>query len=595
MNPALTLATLLIGQASASAVPRPLIVGIVRDQNGDPIGGARVESGSARTETAADGTFALEGDAGQSVRISCAYCRGTSLVAGSDPIVVIVRRYEAVAHDGPTEHDLSRLPTAHAETLISLRPFEIVNDSARVLPGTRVAERGDAYHGAPVSLDEVPQYDIAADLSPLLSAPAYGVRDLFFAPRGDAYRYGDQSGAGYIDVRSDDVSGARGIAGGDLAFAFSTEDGAFKYSGSTFSNDLERRRYAHAGTALALPRGSIDASFVAVSNTLAPAFGDYAQTSNIGAHLQYNDSAKPWYVTFSGARGSYSAVYSPALVDSDWTDLDIRAGAQRTTETTRSFIEAATRFSAGMYNSRRSISGTITTQDLAGGFAWNGSRFDGEVDAGVYAVRSSAFFSSDLYPAAQFIVPSVALRYHPNRAWRATIRTDSTYALASLLERLSIATDAVPVVREGGEQLDVTYGDDSRFTATATALRVRRTGVQRGELSGLGVSSAWQIAPQVSLRAWIYRVVPGIAFDARGFTFDSRIRTATAASAWLTYETPSDRRLDVFFRRSLQNWIPYEHVDATFSSPVSRSLRWFVSSEDRHHARYVDFGLQFDR
>ncbi|MBV9270411.1 MAG: carboxypeptidase regulatory-like domain-containing protein [Candidatus Eremiobacteraeota bacterium] len=595
MNGVLTLAAILVGQATVPSAPLPLIVGVVRDQNGDPISGANVQAGAEQTRTGDDGTFAIDGSPGQSVRITCAYCRAASLIAGGDPLVVIVRRYEAVSRDGPSPHDLARLPEAHAESLISLRPFQLVNDASRVLPGPRVADRGDAYHGAPVNLDEVPLYDIATDLSPLLSAPAYGVRDLFFAPRSDAYRNGDQSGAGYVDIRSDDYSGIRAVAGPDLALQFSGTNGGFDYSGSTYSNNLESRNYAHAATTLNVPQGHVDASFIVASNTLAPISGDYAQTSNIGAHLQYENTGTPLYATLSAAQGSYNAAYAPATVASDWSDVDLRVGVQRATPFTRSFLEAATRFSAGSYNSYDSIAGTLTTSDITGGYAWTGSRFDAEANAGVYSVRSSAFSGGDLYPANVFVLPSLGVTYRPNASWSASVHSGGTYALASLLERLNINIDTVPVVRESGDQLDVTYGDNARVTATVTALRVKRSGVQRGTLSGSGVSSSWQITPELALRSWIYRIVPGITFDARAFTFDAPMRTATAASTWLTYENGAQDRLDVFYRRSLMDWIPYEHVDATFSAPLTTSLRWFVSSEDRRRARYVNLGVQFDR
>lgn len=595
MNPAIALAALVLGQTGASPSPEPLIVGVVRDRLGEPIAGARVDGTHGLAYAQTDGTFALGGGPGDTVSISCAYCETVTVRAGDVPIVAIVRRYQGVAANGPTPEDIARLPIADSQNVLALQPYQVVDESARVLPGARVYDRGNGYHGAPVSFDDVPLYDIAADVSPFLAAPAYAARAFVVAPNLDAPEYGDEAIAGYLDVRtSAPARAARLVAGSDGALSYTAPLAGGQTSFAFLTDALERRSYVEAGGAHPAGAGVLRWNAIGTRSALSPSFGDYAETEATGVHAQYDDGQRPFFASASLVRGSYDAQYGPAPVVSEWSDADVHAGSRSGDATTSRYFDAGLRISSGMYASRRTIGAALTTGDVQGGFSHNGSRFDVQANAAAYLVRESRI-GPESYPPRRFILPSLRVTYRPANRWRIDASAVSGFAAASLLERLGIEEDGVPVERDAHRQLDLAYGDGRRLSVSATAIRGTFSGIRSGTIAGDGAAAALQIAPLISLRAWAYRVMPGIASDTRGFTFDPPMRRATTASAWLTYENEARTRVDLIFRRSLLDWQPYEHLDAFVSGPVAPSARWFVKSENRHRVRYVGAGLEIER
>jgi len=595
VNPVIALAALVLGQSGASPSPEPLIVGIVRDRMGEPVAGARVEGTHGLTYAQDDGTFAVSGGPGDTVSISCSYCETVTVRAGEVPVVAIVRRYQGVAANGPTAHDIARLPIADPQNVLALQPYQVVDESLRVLPGARVYDRGDGYHGAPASFDDVPLYDIAADVSPFLAAPAYAARAIVAAPNLDAPQYGDEALAGYLDVRtSAPARTARLVAGSDGAFSYAAPFAGAQASFAFLTDSLDRRSYVQAGGVHPAGAGVLRWNAIGTRSALSPSFGDYAETEATGVHAQYDDGERPFFASASLVRGSYDAQYGPAPVVSEWSDADVHAGSRSGDATTSRFFDAGLRVSSGMYASRRTIGAALTTADVQGGFSHAGSRFDVQLNAAAYLVRESRIYAES-YPPARFILPSLRVTYRPANRWRIDASAVSGFAAASLLERLGIAEDGVPVERDAHRQLDIAYGDDHSLSVSATAIRGTFSGIRRGTIAGDGAAVALQLSPLVSVRAWAYRVMPEIASDVRGFTFDPPMRRATTASAWLTYENEAETRVDVIFRRSLLDWVPYEHLDTFVSGPISPSARWFVKSENRHRTRYVGAGLEIER
>ena len=60
----------------------------------------------------------------------------------SEPVVAIVRRYQALSADAPSPHDLENLPYAHVESAIALRPFTLLAQSSAPYPGSSLSDRG---------------------------------------------------------------------------------------------------------------------------------------------------------------------------------------------------------------------------------------------------------------------------------------------------------------------------------------------------------------------------------------------------------------------------------------------------------------------
>ncbi|MDP9025619.1 MAG: carboxypeptidase-like regulatory domain-containing protein, partial [Candidatus Eremiobacteraeota bacterium] len=130
------LALVCSGNALAGA-PQPLTVGAVRDQAGDPVSGAEIRLFDASGKvlgsatSAPDGTFAAEVSAASRVRVTCDFCLPLDLVlAGDEPVVAIVHRFDALLHDVPSQADADALPYAHIESTISLAPFVVLADSS---------------------------------------------------------------------------------------------------------------------------------------------------------------------------------------------------------------------------------------------------------------------------------------------------------------------------------------------------------------------------------------------------------------------------------------------------------------------------------
>ncbi|MGB8907359.1 MAG: carboxypeptidase-like regulatory domain-containing protein, partial [Candidatus Cybelea sp.] len=119
---ALLLVMLVAVPARATA---PLVVGSVRDQHGAVIAGATVtgqtpDGSNPTTTTDASGTFALHAEGVVAVVVSCRYCRTTRVATLSgEPVVAIVRQYEALAAEAPTPGDLENLPYANVESSVA--------------------------------------------------------------------------------------------------------------------------------------------------------------------------------------------------------------------------------------------------------------------------------------------------------------------------------------------------------------------------------------------------------------------------------------------------------------------------------------------
>jgi len=62
---------------------------------------------------------------------------------------------------------------------------------------------------------------------------------------------------------------------------------------------------------------------------------------------------------------------------------------------------------------------------------------------------------------------------------------------------------AVPVDRSVLAEVSLAYTDLQRLRVAASAFRERTTGTGAGTVAGLGIDTAWQIAPALALRSWL--------------------------------------------------------------------------------------------
>ncbi len=183
-----------------------MVVGSVRDQHGAAIVGAIVTGQTlqgARTTTTTDagGTFALHANGIVSVLITCRYCRSARVeVKPDEPIVLIMRRYDALADDSPTPSDLENLPYAHVESSIALHPFTLLAQSSEPYPGSSLSDRGLSPSGSLLIDDGAPNYDIVDGQSPYVLIPARYEQSGVLEDASNAYAYGDQAAGGIVEL-----------------------------------------------------------------------------------------------------------------------------------------------------------------------------------------------------------------------------------------------------------------------------------------------------------------------------------------------------------------------------------------------------------
>ncbi len=269
-----------------ATAPTPLVVGIVRDQSGAPIAGARVAGGGAVTQTDEQGTFALQTGA-QNVSITCSYCQTlTRSVTAGQPLVVLIHRFDAMAQEAPSQRDIASVPYGDAESLAALRPFTLLERSSSVLAGAQVSDRGAASNGALVFDDGIPVYDIVSNRSPFDVFPSYTVQQISWSSPAQAFTYGDLGGGGTVLAQTRSADPWSGLAGAGDASAFRTAenggDAAWSLDASSVPGDVRERADAFAH--LARGDDAFDITAVASQGRYSPPL-DGLDTSATGMRV----------------------------------------------------------------------------------------------------------------------------------------------------------------------------------------------------------------------------------------------------------------------------------------------------------------------
>lgn len=142
-----------------------------------------------------------------------------------------------------------------------------------------------------------------------------------------------------------------------------------------------------------------------------------------------------------------------------------------------------------------------------------------------------------------------------------------------------ITTDGFsPVDAVSIDEATLSFDDQQRVRAALTALESRD---QYGNAtSSAGASLGWQVAPALSLRAWL--------MQARS----SAQQPQTVGSAWLTYQS-NGLRIDAIWRRDLLDHLPDAHLDASIGGGLGRGVGWFVASERLEGVRATNVGIRF--
>jgi hypothetical protein len=601
---------LLWGAPAWAQTPAPLTVGAVHDQGGEPIVQAQVRLfgadgrllGSARTGD--DGTFAAAVSGSSKARITCDFCETLDLnVRGDEPVVAIVRRFDALLHDVPNQDDADALPYGHVESTLSLAPFAVLADSSGIVAGPMISDRGLSRAGGLVVDHGVPNYDFAANISPFLTVPSRALTQFERSDAGAAFRYGDRADAGTFSIGAPQTNDSVLLAAGSDDLARVQLTGSATGVGAALSGDsVERRALLDADASAAFADGSANVSLLMSRGTLAPFENYFLDESFDGARFSAQRiRAQRRYVEFTADHGTYSIWNAGGVDDAQWSDISGRAGIE-TLGQTRAFFEVTARKSNAYYDTHGpipSLAGGLTQFQITGGIRSHSAASDLEAGISGYDVAFSGgpieqeYASSALGAGTTLVTPSLDYTYHRSPYWNFNVVAASTFRLPTLLERSGMlpVQDTVTLDRNSLLQTTFSLTERSRVHSSMTAYRQLTSGLDRGSVAGVGAALAWQIAPALSLRSWVLHETDSTAPVFAVLRLTPANVSATVGSAWLTYES-AGIRADAVYRRDLVDTSAFSHFDYALSVPLATKVRLFSGSEVRHGARFFDVGLR---
>jgi hypothetical protein len=584
-----------------AAAPAPLVVGSVRDQEGAPIPGASVASGSFRTTTAPDGTFALEASGVRFLRITCAYCKPVVVgVASSEPVVAIVQRYRALSEASPSAHDLRSLPYSRAESAISLRPFIVLTDSRAFLPGARLSDRAASAQGGAIVDNSIPDYDIAANVSMLPVIPSFDLRSADAFSPGQTLYTGDQSAGGVFFLNDLPAQGSDAslIGGSDYSARRGVFTPAAAYALSASAGKSESS--ARAAAQLHLPAGgdSLDLSILGARAGLTRS-DVFSREAIQGFRAQYQRVRDTvLQVTLAADRAGYDTSFASAPLSSVWSDLigDLTVSSQTPIQI---FGDFGVRQSTGRYNADRfhlNIAGSVSQTHIDTGLQTSGEGYSARATIGAYTIAYNGGTSGTPLPLqAQALVPSVYGSFALSNEWNIELYAGSSFRLPTLLEAYGTVPDTdLHIDRYAELTQTLTYSDLNRIKISMTYMSERLSSLDAGTVHAAGASVAWQIAPELSLRAWTMWFNDTTQPYEAILRFGRDAASGTPGSLWLTYENPAGFRIDTIYRSDFLDALPVRHVDASISAPLRGGLRWFLGTERLQDARSIDAGIKFD-
>lgn len=582
-----------------AAVPTPLVVGSVRDQDGAAVAGARVRAGATVAQTDADGTFALRAANVRRVTISCAYCEPLVLpVTPEEPVVALVHRYDALAEDSPSERDVASVPYAHAESIAALRPFSVLESTAHALPGPQLSDRGLAPRGMLVLADGIPAYDVATNQSPFVAFPDYAVQHVTWSPPSDAFSYGDLAGGGTLFAQTNGVQPGALLAAGSsraLRAAQTFANGAWSITGSRDRDDARAR----AGAFLRVPV-SDDALFftAAASADRSSRAAQHLDSSNDGIRAEYvRVRTNRVDASLSADAGGYDGSAARFTYSARWSDA--RAQAQIATQTRiQLFAGAGLRSSSGSYTTSGgappATAGAIAQTQIFAGARTAGERYAAQLGVGAFGMQYAGGAGG---AAAAFggaaVLPSFSGSYSFDPHWTLNVQAGGSFTLPTILEAFVHPSETAALLFDRSFSLvqTIDYGDLRRFRASLTSAAETMSGLDRGTIHAAGVSAAWQVAPQLSLRAWLLRDDDRTQPYETVYRFGTVPASATVSSYWLTYET-RDLRLDAIYRCDLLDYAENPHLDFSVSTPLGGRFTIFGASERYAGIRSFRIGLR---
>jgi hypothetical protein len=456
-----------------------LIVGVVRDTDGYPVGGGTVTlrgpggTPAGTGKTAADGTFAVEsgGDVA-SVDVRCAYCIGVTVtrVAGA-PVVAVVKRFAALRDHGISAADALVLPYYNVSKMASLMPFVVTN-------GGSISDRGLAGAQGTVVSDGFGLYRSSDDVDLSTRLPAHAASTISEIDPSQANAYASNSAGGLFSIDTLDQSAglARGDAGAggdlvlrggnDLRGAFSTAGGAYAATRGVLDGTLP----AGGGT---LDLRAIAANAIGINATgFSGSFSTPVRASALNATLSMtrsmdangpdNDSVAALSLQSGALTYGVRAQRESGLIDfGTGVNYDARAYVQVQHDDGRTRLFA-------------SLAAANDGESLDGKSATNG------------AVLPILTASTRIGSSFEVHADSVD-----------ALLTTPLYVLLATPNDYSSAVDRSQLVDAGAG-----FDDGNRIRVDLMAFRQTVTGATFGITGGSGISTVWQIAPSLALRSW---------------------------------------------------------------------------------------------
>lgn len=600
------LGTLFLATPAGAQVA--LVVGSVRDQRGVAIPGAVVSAspgGAGQpTLTSADGTFAIERDGITSVTIRCRYCASrTFAVTPGRPVVAIVPRYLALLDEAPSPDDLAALPYGRVESALSLRPFELLRQTAKFYPGSSLSDRGLQPQNGLLVDSGVPSYDVVFGESPYSTIPAHYENSASAASASNAFLYGDQAGSGIVTL--DPFAGdANGVALYGSDSMVRVEDGsqnADLVAGS--SSDWQESRQRADGE-LTIPLSV--AQSVRLSAGTAQAYQyvpqEYQAASNFSfAHALFDDAQPTIDLRASAVydRGDYTTHDDDLPIDDVWSDAQFAAGA-RTTGTVQFFADASDRLSTGIFDAQAigapRIAGTLAQNRLDAGVSTGNALYDVTAGAGLFGFSYTGGSSGLSAPSTGHLVtPSLQLDLLPNAGWSARFEASDSFYLPNLWQQYAFEGYQTPTYdRASLYSGQLTYTDQSRVSVSYEEAWQFVRGFTNGQVTSSGVALTWQIAPALSLRSWTMVASDTSVPSGQTPYFENGVQPSVG-DVWLTYQNGSALRVDAIYRKDVLDAAPFYHFDGDVSGPIGGAIRWYAGVENRIGTTHVDAGLQIGR
>jgi hypothetical protein len=603
---ALLVGFLLAAPAGAQVA---LVVGSIRDQHGAVIEGAGVlavgRDGArlASVTTDSSGTFAVPAQNVAAVIIVCRYCvTRTIAVVPDQPVVAIVRRFDALVDDAPSPRDLANLPYAHVESAMALRPYSLLLQTTSVLPGSQLSDRGLSPPNALLVDAGVPNYDVVFGTTPYDTIPAAYEQAGSVTTPADAYRYGDQAGSGIVSLapfggENADVA----FTGGDQILRLQAGSNAARVAAGTYSNDSESRQ--RSDVAFTFPVSTAQTFFLSGGTSQDHTFGSAGSVLNESfsfANAAFDD-AQPTvdvHASFVADRGGYTAAEGGLPVSDVWSDSNVTAGV-RTRGPVVAFADVSDRLSTGIYDALAyetpRIGGTLTQDRFDAGVEAGTSTVDVTAGIGLFGVDYTGGTSGISVPSSGHLAtPSLLVRLFPNSKWSADLDASGSFTLPTLWQQywFNGGYEGLIYDRNSLYSATLSYTDESRLRISVESASQRVTGFTNGIVTSEGLSVSWQIAPAIALRAWTMHVgdttTPTFAIP------EYQAGTPSNVDAiWLTYDNGAALRIDAIYRHDVLDRQPFDHVDADVSGPITDRLRWYAGVEDRQRTNVLDVGVRF--